>query len=456
MDLIVIDDDKLIRTAAMQMAEDAGHYAEAAADRASALRILSESRFDLVLLDLQLGQDSGLDLLPEILRRHPGTPVVMVTGNASIPAAVEAMRLGALDFMEKPFTPELLGITLQKAARFRRLAQQVESLKEEAAQHQPSTRLDSSAPSMQSALDILFRSADTDASILILGDSGTGKTMIAREVHGRSRRAAKPFITINCPSLGRELIESELFGHVKGAFTGAIRDSRGKVSAADGGTLFLDEVGDLPQEVQARLLRLLNDREYERVGDATVRRADVRIIAATNRDLAGAVASGEFREDLYFRLNVISVTLPPLRERRSDVPALSEAFLQFFARQYGRPAKTFSMEALQLIENHGWPGNLRELRNAIERAVILCTGRTIQPADLPGSLSRADALSPVEKRAEGTLRAGDPCTLDALTAAHILKTIERSHTLAEAARILGIDEATLYRRRKKLAIPPRS
>jgi NtrC-family two-component system response regulator AlgB len=452
MEILVIDDDKLIRTAALQMAEDAGHYAEAAADRASALRILGEARFDLVLLDLQLGHDSGLDLLPEILRRHPGTPIVMITGNASIPAAVEAMRLGALDFLEKPFTPELLGITLQKASRFRRLAQEVETLSEQVNQHQPATRIESAVPSMQRALDVLFRSAGTEASILILGESGTGKTMVAREVHARSRRAGKPFVTINCPALSRELIESELFGHVKGAFTGAIRDARGKVSAADGGTLFLDEVGDLPREVQARLLRLLNDREYERVGETTVRRADVRIIAATNRDLTEAVACGQFREDLFFRLNVISVTLPPLRERRTDVPGLAQSFLEFFTRQYGRPAVAFSREALELIENYDWPGNLRELRNAIERAVILGNGPTIQPCDLPGSLVPSEGLSRAVPA--GMLRAGDRCTIEALTAAHIRGVVETSPTFAEAARILGINEATLYRWRKKLEAAP--
>jgi len=443
MELLVIDDDPLIRTATLQMAEDAGHYAEAAADGPSALRILGEARFDLVLLDLQLGHTSGLELLPAILKKYPATSVVMVTGNASIATAVEAMRIGALDFLEKPFTPELLAITLQKARLHRRLTQQVETLSEQISTQQPEASFASSSPAMQRIFEVLFRAADTDASILILGESGTGKTLAARAVHAHSSRRTKPLVTINCPSLSRELIESELFGHVRGAFTGAVRDSQGKVNAADGGSLFLDEVGELPREVQARLLRLLNDREYERVGESQVRRADVRVIAATNLDLALATAQGTFREDLFFRLNVITVTLPPLRERHDDILTFAESYLQFFARQYRRPATAFSAVAKKLLTLYTWPGNLRELRNAIERAVILGNSQLLDTDDLPASIAQPP------RPESSTPQPGDPISIEALTDVHLKLILQRTSTLTEAARILGIDEATLYRRRKK-------
>ncbi len=446
MELLIVDDDPLLRTATMQMAEDAGHDAEAAANGAAALRRIKENSFDLVLLDLQLGEENGLELLPRIHELRSSTPVIILTGNASIPAAVEAMRLGAIDFLEKPFTEELLGLALYKARNHRRLAQQVESLSEEISRQNPEPHFESSSPGMRQALDILFRSADTDASILILGESGTGKTWVAREIHARSKRRKNPLVTINCPALSRELLESELFGHVKGAFTGAVRDAWGKVRAAEGGTLFLDEIGELPKEIQPKLLRLLQDREYERVGETTVRKADVRVMAATNRDLAEAVRQGDFREDLYFRLNVISVTLPPMRERRDDLGRFAESYLSFFASQYSRPAAEFSSEALQAIMKHPWPGNLRELRNAVERAVILSQTPSIVPSDLPPSMFG-------ESETGGAVsdfpRAGDPISVEKLNEAHMRLILQQSKSLSEAAQTLGIDHATLYRWRKK-------
>lgn len=443
MDILIIDDDPLVRVATLQMVEDADHYAESAADGKSALATLREARFDLVLLDLQLGRENGLELLPQILKKYPATSVVVVTGHASIPTAVEALRLGAMDFLEKPFTAELLGVMLQKARQRRNLTSQVEQLTERVSLEHPGAHYESQCPTMQTALEVLFRAADTDASILILGESGTGKTMVAQEVHRRSARAEKPLVTVNCPNLSRELMESDLFGHVRGAFTGALRDTTGKVAAAEGGTLFLDEVGELPQETQARLLRLLNDRVYERVGETAPRQADVRIIAATNRDLQEAVAEKTFREDLFFRLNVITVELPPLRERPGDIPGLIETYRKFFASRYKRPAQECSASAMEALSRHSWPGNLRELRNAIERAVILGSEKVITAQDL----SFSESTSAVLQSAAPT--AGDAISLEALTNAHIQRTIDQTSSFADAARILEIDEATLYRWRKK-------
>jgi NtrC-family two-component system response regulator AlgB len=274
---------------------------------------------------------------------------------------------------------------------------------------------------------------------LLLGESGTGKSVLARAMHQRSPRRAGAFVTVSCPSLSRELLESDLFGHVKGAFTGAHADTLGKVAAADGGTLFLDEIGELPLEIQARLLRLLQEREYERVGETKPRRANVRVISATNRDLSHAVAEGKFREDLYYRLNVISLRLPPLRERAADIERLALAQLQFIAGHEGRKARSFSPAALEAMRSYNWPGNLREMRNVIERAAILSSGDAIEAEDL------SDCVQPASE-----VRLGGKFSLEAIEAEHIRRVVATSRTLDEAAEILGIDPATLYRKRKKL------
>jgi NtrC-family two-component system response regulator AlgB len=273
---------------------------------------------------------------------------------------------------------------------------------------------------------------------LILGESGTGKSVLARAMHHRSPRRAGAFVTVSCPSLSRELLESDLFGHVKGAFTGAHMDTQGKVAAADGGTLFLDEIGELPIEIQAKLLRLLQEREYERVGETKPRRANVRVISATNRDLAQAVAAGKFREDLYYRLNVISLRLPPLRERMNDIDRLALSQLQFIAGHSGKTVRTFSPGALEAMRHYPWPGNVREMRNVIERAVILSSSETIEAQDL------SDHIQPASE-----IRLGGKFPLEAIEAEHIRRVVANTRTLEEAATILGIDPATLYRKRKK-------
>lgn len=450
MEILIVDDEKIIRDATLQIVEDSDHYAEVAVDGKSALEAVRDGDFDAVLLDLNLGPDNGLEVLAEIQKKRPGLPVVVFTAAATISTAVEAMRRGALDFLEKPFTVEQLHLVLARVQRHRSLAVKVAELQTEVAGHSPEPVFESQDPGMVDTLDILFRAAPTPASILILGESGTGKSVVARAIHDRSQRAAKPFVTVNCPGLSKDLLESELFGHVKGSFTGAIRDHWGKVKAADGGTLFLDEIGELPLEIQPKLLRLLQDRQYERLGENATRSCDLRIIAATNRDLAGAVAAGTFREDLYYRLNVISVRMPSLRERPGDLGAMAEAYLKFFAKQCGRKISGYSADARQLIRSYPWPGNLRELRNAIERAVILCRENSIRGVDFPANFTEGTSPS---KGAAGESGAapdvGSPVTLDELERAHIQAVIARSPSLAAAAGTLGIDQATLYRKRKK-------
>ncbi|MGV3663159.1 MAG: sigma-54-dependent transcriptional regulator [Prosthecobacter sp.] len=449
MDILIVDDEKIIRDAVSQLVEDAGHYAETASRGDIALQSLKETSFNLVLLDVNLDRENGLDLLVRIQHAHPNIPVVVFTAVATTKIAVEAMRRGALDFLEKPFTTEQFQIVLSRVQKHHKLAERVVELQTQVASQAPEAVFESASPAVKEVLDVLFRAASTPVSILILGESGTGKSVAARAVHQRSSRAEKPFVTVHCPGLSRELLESELFGHAKGSFTGAVRDHWGKVKAADGGTLFLDEIGELPLELQPKLLRLLQDREYERVGETTTRTADVRIIAATNRDLKQAVKAGTFREDLYYRLNVITVDMPPLRERLDDLMLYAEKFLKFFARQFGRAVDGFSREARQHILAHTWPGNLRELRNAIERAVILSKGGEITAADLPlqsqGTLNGAVAEGGIGVPAVGTA-----VSLEDLEVAHIRALMKSLSNLADVARVLGIDQATLYRKRKKL------
>ncbi len=445
MDVLIVDDEKIIRDAASQLVEAQGHYAETAASGAVAMDMLKGGNYDLVLLDVNLGQENGLELLAEIHRRHPQLAVVVFTAAATIKAAVEAMRLGALDFLEKPFTPAHLAIVLQRVQKHRQLATKVVELQTQVSHQSPEPIFESETPEMKAVLDVLFRAAGTPASVLILGESGTGKSVIARAVHQRSARADKPFVTVNCPSLSKELLESELFGHVRGAFTGAMRDHWGKVKAAEGGTLFLDEIGELPLEIQPKLLRLLQDREYERVGESTIRTADVRIIAATNRNLAKCVEDGTFREDLFYRLNVITVEMPPLRQRPADLHKFAHEYLRFFAQQCGRAVKGFESDARHQLLSHAWPGNLRELRNAIERAVILAQDAQISAGDLPASVTGRSTNQ------EGP-RPGDMVSLEDLETAHIRAVLARTTSLNAAAEILGIDQATLYRKRKKLGL----
>jgi NtrC-family two-component system response regulator AlgB len=451
MDILIVDDEKIIRDATSLLVEKAGHYAETASNSAVALESLKESSFDLVLLDMNLGDENGMDVLERILQRHPNQPVVMFTAASTIETAVEAMRRGALDYLQKPFNVQHFNIVLARVQKHRRLAERVTELETQISTQTPDPTFESITPSVVSVMNVLFRAAPTPASILLLGESGTGKSVAARAVCKRSHLRDKPFITVSCPSLSRELLESDLFGHVKGAFTGAVKDHWGKVKAAEGGTLFLDEIGELPMEIQPKLLRLLQEREYERLGENVTRRAEVRVIAATNRDLPALIRAGQFREDLYYRLNVISVTMPALRERPQDIEQHAHAYATHFAAQCGRRIDGFSKCGRAALLSYPWPGNLRELRNAIERAVILCADTQITAEDLPyasgGSLSEASFLA--DKPA---IVPGAHVTLEDLEVEHIQRIVASSASLQEAAEILGIDQATLYRKRKKLSL----
>jgi NtrC-family two-component system response regulator AlgB len=442
MKVLLIDDDANLRKSLRLALEAMSHHVAEAGGAAQAQALLARGPYDVALLDLRLGGEAGLDLLPVLLRLAPGLPVVVITAYATIATAVEAMRRGAFDYLPKPFTPDQLRLAFDRVAQVRRLQSRVDDLEEQVRSVVPEADLQTQEPAMQQALEVAYRVAATEATMLLRGESGTGKGVLARAIHARSRRAASPFVTVNCPSLSAELLESELFGHVKGAFTGAVRDTFGKVAAAEGGTLFLDEVGDLPAALQVKLLRFLQERQYERVGESPTRAADVRIVAATNRDLAAAVAAGTFREDLFYRLNVIEVTVPPLRKRPADILPLAEHLLRFFARQSGKlggAVAGFTDEAREALRRHSWPGNVRELRNAVERGVILATGERVGLADLPTQIG-----SPPRPGIE----VGSRVSLEELEVEHIRRILASTSTIEEAAHVLDINPSTLYRKRK--------
>ena len=366
----------------------------------------------------------------------------MITAYASIDSAVEAMRRGAFDYLPKPFTHDQVALLVGKVADVRSLEQKLDALTEALSEVAPEADLTSRSPAMQRTLDMARQVADSNATILLRGESGTGKTILSRAIHSWSGRAGKPFGAVSCPSLSAELLESELFGHVKGAFTGALRDHPGRIAACEGGTLLLDEIGDLPPTIQAKLLRVLQEKAYERVGDIHTRKADVRIIAATNVDLEAAVKTGRFREDLYYRLNVVEIYLPPLRERGDDILPLAERLLAFFSRQSHRAVLGFTDEAREALQGYEWPGNVRELRNSMERAVLFCRAERIGIEHLPFKQAKLEAPPNI----------GDLVSLETVEEMHIRRVLSATRSIEEACRVLGMDSVTLWRRRKKYGI----
>ena len=442
MNVLIIDDDLGIRETLGTALETMGHKIETAASRAAAEKKLRSESFEVAFLDIRLGAENGLDILPDLLRLSPRLAVIIITAYSSIETAVLAIQRGAFDYLAKPFKPAQIAQMLERVAKTRQLETRISDLEGQLSRPGANVELVATLdPKIQRLMEVAKKSASSDATILMLGESGTGKSALARQIHHWSSRAKEPFVTVSCPSLSRDLLESELFGHMKGAFTGAVATTWGKVAAADRGTLFLDEIGELPLEIQPKLLRLLQEREYERVGESKIRMANVRVIAATNRNLKEAVTRGAFREDLLYRLDVISFHLPPLRERPSDILAIAENQLQQLARQSGRSVKGFSEAARKVMERYSWPGNIRELRNVVERATILTAGEQIEVTDLPSSLSELPAESPA---------VGGAYSIEEIEAEHIRQVLSRSKNLQQAATILKLDPTTLLRKRKSL------
>ena len=438
LNILIVDDEINIRKTLALCLEAEGHKIVAVSNYQDAVTEISARSFDVAFVDLRLGTDSGLDLIPVLLAAAPWLKIIVITAYASIDTAVEAMRRGARDYIPKPFTPAQVKLVVVKMVEVHSLEQRIDSLREDLERLNPDIDLTSSSPVMQRTINLTRQVASSDASVLLLGENGTGKSVLAKAIHGWSKRSTRPFAVVSCPSLSAELLESELFGHVKGAFTGATQDSRGRIATCEGGTLLLDEIGDLPLTIQAKLLRFIQEREYERLGDHVTRKADVRLIAVTNMDIEKAVQEGSFREDLYYRLNVIPIKIPPLRERSDDILGIADKLLAFFSRSNHCAVQHFTDEARQALRSYSWPGNVRELRNAIERASILYKTEWIGIEHLPDKLLQQGK----------SVSDNEMIPLEKLEEIHIRRILARTKSLQEAADILGIDQATLWRKRK--------
>jgi two-component system, NtrC family, response regulator AlgB len=440
--ILIVDDEINIRKTLTICLESRGHRVVAVSNAADAQSEAERQVFDIAFVDLRLGISNGLDLIPVLLASSPWLKIVVITAYASVESAVQAIKRGASDYIPKPFTPEHVELVTERLTGIRVMEQRINSLREDLKRLHPEASFVSRYPGMQRAIELARHVAPSEAVVLLRGPSGTGKTVLARAIHTWSKRAEKPFGIISCPALTQELLESELFGHVKGSFTGAVKDNPGRISVCEGGTLFLDEVGDLPLAIQPKLLRFIQDREYERVGDQQTRMADVRVIAATNTDLDQGVKEGRFREDLFYRLNVIQIDIPPLSDRPDDVEALAGNMLDFFGAQNHKAFTGFSEEAISALRNYSWPGNIRELRNAVERAAILSAGEMVGIEYLPSTI--VPRTSPIQL--------GSHVSIQVIEENHIRRVIASARSLQEAADILGIDQATLWRKRRDLGI----
>ncbi len=447
--ILVVDNEHSVRLTLAMLLKGQGHQVLEAADGRTAIEKLREEPVSLVITDLKMREVSGLDVLREVKVLRPETEVILLTGHGTIESAVEAMRLGAFDYVTKPFESSELLHRVQNALNHHRLVNEVRLLRQQIREQRGFGRLVGRSPQIQRVIELISRVGGTDTTILIEGESGTGKELVARAIHAESPRADRPFVALNCGALPESLLESELFGHVRGAFTGATATKKGLFEEADRGTLFLDEIGDTSPAIQIRLLRVLQEREIRRVGSNAPIKIDVRVLAATHQSLEELVKEGRFREDLLYRLNVVTIPVPPLRERREDIPLLAAHFLAASAKRLGKPVPTLSPEAISLLLEYAWPGNVRQLENAIERAVLLAATDTIFPGDFPPSLLR-------------TPPAGEPgaspprlSRLDEVEKEHILSILdELGWNQARAAEMLGIGRNTLWRKLKEYGIHP--
>jgi two-component system response regulator AtoC len=380
--ILIADDHDSLRRGLAQAIAEAGHDVEEAPNGNAAIEKLHEGFFDVVVSDLKMGGSTGLDVLKTAKTLHPSCAVILMTAFGSVSTAVEAMKAGAFDYVQKPFEIEEMEVKIEKALELRRLKHELEYLRGTQQDIYDFDRIVGSSTALQKVLDIVRKVAKSNTTVLIRGETGTGKELIAGAIHHNSHRSARNFIKVNCAALQENLLESELFGHEKGAFTGADKQRIGRFEQADGGTLFLDEIGDMSPNTQAKILRVLQEHEFERLGGTRTLKVDVRLIAATNRDLSTMVANGQFREDLYYRLNVVTIEMPPLRERKEDIPALANFFIRRFAGELKKKIQGPESEALKLLMRYHWPGNIRELENAIERAMLLADGTHIAVDDL--------------------------------------------------------------------------
>jgi len=445
-EILVVEDEAPMRHLLRDELLDLGYAVETAAGLAEAQLQLDRRAFELVITDLALGEGSGFDVLARAGEAQPGVPVVILTGRGTIDDAVSAIKRGAFDFLQKPFESERLALVVEKAIGWGRKSRELELVRRDHARlvATGANRMLGNGVAMRGLLQMIRQVAATDTTVLIQGESGTGKELVARALHEGSRRRARPFVAVDCGALQANLLASEMFGHVRGAFTGADSARQGLFQAAHLGTLFLDEIGNLPLDLQARLLRALQERRVRPIGGNAEREVDVRVVAATNRDLARSVADGSFREDLYYRVAVVTLQVPPLRDRREDVALLVEHFARAAAARLGKAEVRFAPSAMARLEAYGWPGNVRELANVVERAVIMATDRVVRDVDLPQPARR------------GSPSNGSVETLDAALARAereaIRRALSRSRSKAEAARALGISRRALYDKLARLGL----
>jgi two-component system nitrogen regulation response regulator NtrX len=448
--ILIVDDEQAIQTTLRGVLEDEGYRVTAVGTGADALRLLADEAPDLVFLDIWMPGRDGLDTLDEIRRLRPEATVIMISGHATIETAVKATRLGAFDFIEMPLSLEKVVLWVARGLEHARLARENESLR---ARLDRRFEITGESQVMRAMREQIALAAPTMGRVLIHGENGSGKELAARAIHALSARAERAFVEVNCAAIPEELIESELFGHEKGAFTGAVARRRGRFELADGGTLFLDEVGDMSLKTQAKVLRALEEQSFERIGGKETVKVDVRVIAASNRNLPALIAEGRFRDDLYYRLNVIPIEVPPLRERREDIALLVEHFLALFCAENGKRQKRVAGEALAYFIAYDWPGNVRELRNMVERLVIMAPGDTIAPDDLPAPLRPRSEAAPAPEARERTLKEAR----DGFERAYILAEL-RAHdwNMTRTAERLGIERSHLYRKvRAHRITPPR-
>jgi two-component system nitrogen regulation response regulator NtrX len=448
--ILIVDDEPGVRTALSGVLRDEGYTVDAVSSGEECLERVTRAAFDLIVLDVWLPGMDGLATLARLRERQVDAQIVLISGHGNIESAVRAIKMGAFDFVEKPLSLEKTVLVVRNALHQRRLEAENRALRARVDRHQ--TMIGESY-AMRQLREQVAMAAPTNGRVLIYGENGTGKELVARTIHALSRRRSATFVEVNCAAIPEELIESELFGHVRGAFTGAVADRRGKFEIADGGTIFLDEIGDMSLKTQAKVLRVLQEQTMEAVGGTARIKVDARVLAATNKDLQAEIRGGRFREDLYFRLNVIPIFVPPLRDRQEDLPLLADHFMADFAREYGRRMKTFESAARAALQHYPWPGNVRELRNVIERLMIMVPGDVISPADLsfldPSALTRPVAPDAGGQR-QTLHEARDQFERDL-----ILRTLaEQQGNMSRTAEVLSVERSNLYRKMKAFGIAP--
>lgn len=434
--LVVDDEPNILKTIGVCF-NAVGYATQLFSKPQDALDVLHREKFDLAFIDLKMSPIDGMELLGEIKKFSPETTVIIITAHGSIDTAIEAVKRGAYHYIQKPFDFKELQLFAQKAWEHHQLAREVRDLRTKLNLASGTGEIITRNREMLAQIDLAARVADSGISILVEGESGTGKELFAHFVHEKSPRAQQPFVKVNCAAIPEQLLESELFGHVRGAFTGAVKDRQGRFELADGGTIFLDEIADLSPGLQGKLLRVLQSKEFERLGESVSRKVDVRVIAATNRNLDEAMKEGTFREDLFYRLNAVRLKLVPLRERPEDIPLLLQHFLRKFA---GESVVNLSTDAMKALRAYRWSGNVRELEHVIERAVLLASGGNIELFHLPEEVRTA------------AVQQGDTRSLEDMEKLHIKKVLQQTRDLDDAARVLGIDPATLWRKRKKFGL----